>query len=68
MLRGQIATFDIDEAAMACAAERAVDLAKAGQGHPAFSSAMQYYGTALNKRRYEILMSAGGADALEWET
>jgi len=30
MLRGQIATFEIDEAALTCAAERAVDLAKAG--------------------------------------
>ena len=29
---------------------------------------MKYYGTELNKRRYEILMSAGGADALEWES
>jgi alkylation response protein AidB-like acyl-CoA dehydrogenase len=68
MLRGQIASFEIDEAALACAAERAVDLAKAGQAHPAFSSAMKYYGTELNKRRYEILMSAGGIDALEWES
>lgn len=68
MLRGQIAAFDIDEAAMACAAERAVDLAKAEQGHPAYSSALKYYGTELNKRRYEILMSAGGIDALEWES
>jgi alkylation response protein AidB-like acyl-CoA dehydrogenase len=68
MLRGQIATFEVDEAALACAAERAVDLAKAGQAHPAFSSAMKYYGTELNKRRYEILMSAGGIDALEWES
>jgi alkylation response protein AidB-like acyl-CoA dehydrogenase len=67
VLRGQIAAFDVDEAALACAAERAVDLAKAGQGHPAYSSALKYYGTELNKRRYELLMSAGGADALEWE-
>jgi hypothetical protein len=67
MLRGQIAAFDIDEAAMACAAERAVDMAKAGQGHPAYSSALKYYGTELNKRRHEILMSAGGIDVLEWE-
>src|ERR1700750_437456 len=67
MLRGQIATFEVDEAALAAAAERAVDLAKAGQAHPAFSSAMKYYGTELNKRRYEILMSSGGIDALEWE-
>jgi len=68
VLRGQIATFEVDEAALAAAAERMVDLAKAGQGHPAFSSAMKYYGTELNKRRYEILMSAGGIDALEWES
>ena len=68
VLRGQIATFEVDEAALAAAAERMVDLAKAGQAHPAFSSAMKYYGTELNKRRYEILMSAGGIDALEWES
>jgi len=68
ILRGQIAAFEIDEAALAAAAERMVDLAKAEQGHPAFSSAMKYYGTELNKRRYEILMSAGGIDALEWES
>src|SRR5580700_11043572 len=65
---GQIAAFEVDEAALAAAAERMVDLAKAGQAHPAFSSAMKYYGTELNKRRYEILMSAGGVDALEWES
>src|SRR6202011_568604 len=65
---GQIATFEIDEAALVCAAERAVELAKAGRGHPAFSSAMKYYGTELNKRRHELLMSAGGIDALEWES
>ena len=68
VLRGQIASFEVDEAALAAAAERMVDLAKAGQGHPAFSSAMKYYGTELNKRRYEILMSAGGIDALEWDS
>jgi alkylation response protein AidB-like acyl-CoA dehydrogenase len=68
VLRSQIASFEVDEAALAAAAERMVDLAKAGQAHPAFSSAMKYYGTELNKRRYEILMSAGGIDALEWES
>ncbi|MGH6715963.1 MAG: acyl-CoA dehydrogenase family protein [Bradyrhizobium sp.] len=68
ILRGQIATFEIDEAALVAAAERMVDLAKAGQAHPAFSSAMKYYGTELNKRRHEILMSAGGIGALEWES
>ncbi len=68
VLRSQIAMFEVDEAALACAAERAVDLAKAGQAHPAFSSATKYFGTELNKRRHELLMSAGGIDALEWES
>jgi len=68
MLRSQIASFEIDEVALSCAAERAIDLAKAGQLHPAFSSAMKYYGTELNKRRHELLMAAGGIDALEWDS
>ena len=68
MLRGQIVDLRDRRGGVAAAAERAVDLAKAGQSHPAFSSAMKYYGTELNKRRHEILMSAGGIDALEWES
>ena len=43
-------------------------MARAGQGNPAFSSVLKYYGAELNKRRHEILMSAGGIDALEWES
>jgi alkylation response protein AidB-like acyl-CoA dehydrogenase len=67
ILRCQIARFDVDEAALAACAERAIDLAKAGLAHPSFSSAMKYYGTELNKRRYELLMAACGIEALEWE-
>jgi acyl-CoA dehydrogenase len=67
LLRGQIAAFEIDEAAFRLAMERAGDLAKAGQGNPAFASVLKYYGAELNKRRHELLMSAGGSDALEWE-
>ena len=29
---------------------------------------MKYAGTELNKRRHELVMAAGGADALEWES
>ena len=29
---------------------------------------LKYYGTELNKRQYELIMSAGGAEALEWES
>ena len=76
--------FDIDTGGglrFTALADRALDISSAsyhghalaysspaGQAHPAFSSAMKYYGTELNKRRYEILMSAGGIDALEWES
>jgi acyl-CoA dehydrogenase len=67
LLRGQIAAFEIDAAAFQLALERVGDLAKAKQGHPAMSSMLKYYGAELNKRRHELLMSAGGSDALEWE-
>ena len=29
---------------------------------------MKYYGTELNKTRHELMMAAGGSDALEWES
>jgi acyl-CoA dehydrogenase len=43
------------------------DEAKAGQGIGARSSMLKYYGTELNKRRYELLMASKGHAALEWE-
>jgi alkylation response protein AidB-like acyl-CoA dehydrogenase len=67
MLRTDLARFDVDAAAFAFALERTGDLAKAKQAHPALSSVLKYYGAELNKRRHELLMTAGGADALEWE-
>ncbi len=68
VLRAQIAQFEVDEAAFRITMERVVDMAKAGQGNPAFSSALKYYGSELNKRRFELLMQAGGSEALEWES
>ena len=68
LLRADIARYDIDAWAFQAAMERAGDLAKAKQAHPALSSMLKYYGTELNKRRHELLMSAGGSDALEWES
>jgi alkylation response protein AidB-like acyl-CoA dehydrogenase len=68
LLRSQLAGFEIDEVAFQFASERASDQVKTGQAHPAFSSAMKYYGSELNKRRHELFMSMGGSDALEWES
>jgi len=67
MLRARIAEWELDGAAFQLAMDSAVDRMKAGQAHPALASVLKYYGSELNKRRYELLMSAGGIDALEWE-
>jgi alkylation response protein AidB-like acyl-CoA dehydrogenase len=67
MLRARIAEMEIDAAAFRLAMERAGDQVKAGQAHPAIASMLKYYGSELNKRRHELLMAAGGSDALEWE-
>jgi alkylation response protein AidB-like acyl-CoA dehydrogenase len=67
-LRADIARFEIDSAAFRFALERTGDLLKAKQANPAISSMLKYYGAELNKRRHELLMTAGGSDALEWES
>jgi acyl-CoA dehydrogenase len=67
LLRGQISSFEIDSWAFALTLERVGDMAKAGQAHPAVSSMLKYYGCELNKRRLELMVAAGGSDALEWE-
>ncbi len=67
MLRGQIARFDIDEAAFRLLMQATADRARRGEGNPAISSALKYYGAELNKRRWELMISATGSDGLEWE-
>jgi len=67
-LRSEIATFDVDALAFAAMSERFFEMFKAGETHPASPSMMKYAGTELNKRRHELMMSAGGFDALEWDS
>ena len=67
MLRARIAEMELDAAAFRLALERVGDKHKAGKAHPAEASMLKYYGSELNKRRHELLMAAGGFDALEWE-
>jgi len=66
-LRGQIAALEIDAWAFRLTMDRIGDLMKTGKINPAASSLLKYYGTELNKRRMELVMAAGGFDALEWE-
>jgi len=68
LLRAEIAAFDVDSLAFAAMSERFAAMWKAGEAHPASPSMMKYAGTELNKRRHELLMAAGGSDALEWES
>ena len=68
LLRARVAEFEVDEAAFRLTMARYGDLARAGQAHPAYPSALKYYGSELNKRRYELLVAAGGSDTLEWDS
>ena len=68
ILRGQIALFEVRAKAFTAMSEKFIDELKAGKAHPAQPSMMKYYGTELNKSRHELLMAAGGSDALEWES
>jgi alkylation response protein AidB-like acyl-CoA dehydrogenase len=68
VLRADLARFEVDTIAFRAMSERFIDELKAGQAHPAQPSMMKYAGTELNKARHELVMAAGGSDALEWES
>src|SRR5919112_1283671 len=68
LLRADIAAFDVDALAFAAMSERFFEMFKAGEAHPASPSMMKYAGTELNKHRHELIMAAGGGDALEWDS
>ena len=67
VLRADIARYEMDERALALSIERARDEVKAGVSLGAAASMFKYYGTELNKRRYELLMSISGHEALDWD-
>ncbi|MEM7514352.1 MAG: acyl-CoA dehydrogenase family protein [Bacteroidota bacterium] len=66
VLRNGIAQFLIDATAFNMTLERGADEAKAGSPPGAKSSFYKYYGSELNKRRFELLLSAQGFDGLSW--
>jgi alkylation response protein AidB-like acyl-CoA dehydrogenase len=68
LLRADVARFDVDAMAFRAMSERFIDELKAGLAHQAQPSMMKYAGTELNKARHELIMAAGGSDALEWES
>jgi acyl-CoA dehydrogenase len=68
MLRTKIAEAEIDEWAFGLTIQRKLAEAKAGQSLGADSSMLKYYGTELNKRKFELMMDSAGHDGLEWES
>jgi len=67
LLRADVLKWEIDAAAFAATAERVTDEVKSGQGVGATSAMLKYYGTELNKRRFEVLMKIKGSDAMIWD-
>ncbi|TRD11884.1 acyl-CoA dehydrogenase [Erythrobacter insulae] len=68
VLRAELAMFDVDALAYGAMGEKFLDEIKVGKAHPAQPNMMKYAGTELNKRRHELMMSAGGSRSLEWES
>ena len=65
--RAEALVCEVDAQAISLTLERYKDQAEAGGGVGDASAMLKYAGTELNKRRHELLMSAGGAQALEWD-
>jgi alkylation response protein AidB-like acyl-CoA dehydrogenase len=66
-LRHRIAQTEMDTRAFALTTQRARDAVKAGHGPGPESSMFKIYGTELNQRRTELLVSIAGPQALGWE-
>ncbi|MGR1580967.1 acyl-CoA dehydrogenase family protein [Thalassobius sp. S69A] len=67
VIRSQAMELEIDTLAFGLTMERYKDQAEAGRGLGNASAMLKYYGTEINKRRYELLMSAAGSEGLEWD-
>ena len=67
VLRVDVARAEIDSLAFLWTTERIAAQGKAGQGVGALSSMLKYYGTELNKRRYDLMMYSAGHSALAAE-
>ncbi len=66
VLRDRIAQIEIDQRAFRLTQRRAAEEAKGGSPGPA-SAMFKYYGTELNKRKFELLLQIAGTQALGWD-
>ena len=66
-LRAMAVKNEVDTLAIELTLERYKDLSESGESLGDASAMLKYVGTELNKNRYELMMSAGGSDATEWD-
>ena len=66
-VRDAIARYNMDNQAFQLTRRRALEEAEAGQPPGPMSAMFNYYGTELNKRRYELMIGSAGTDGLGWE-
>ncbi|MDF1686669.1 MAG: alkylation response protein AidB-like acyl-CoA dehydrogenase [Parvibaculaceae bacterium] len=66
-LRDTITRHKMDGHGFLLTLQRSAAETKAGQNTGAASSMFKYYGTELNKRRFEILLETMGTNGLGWE-
>jgi alkylation response protein AidB-like acyl-CoA dehydrogenase len=66
-LRHRLAQTEMDTRAFLLTTQRARDAAKAGHAPGSESSMFKVYGTELNQRRLELMLSIAGPQSLGWE-
>ena len=66
-VRDAIARYNMDNQAFQLTRRRALEESEAGQPPGPMSAMFKYYGTELNKRRYELMIGSAGTDGLGWE-
>lgn len=66
MLRSRIAEWEIDGAAFKFTLDRINQEMKAGQAIGAKSSFMKYFGSEMNKKKYELRLECEGIDGIAW--
>ena len=66
-LRERVAKHQMDARAFALTSRRVAEEARQGSGPGPASSVLKYFGTEHNKRRYELLLTLMGTQALGWE-
>lgn len=67
IIRNDIIQHSMDNRAFRLSVERAVEEARSGTDSGSLSSMFKYYGSELNKRKYELAVSVVGSKALGWE-